>query len=417
MRVFLAPAPALVPPLDAPARDVVILDRTLGETMERELRSVGLEIVPVASLEEGESRARQEPEGAFVLLDSVLASRQVLRRFVKLAPAQGPGAVVCALPKSLGNDFLSHVEGLDPRAPKAGGDPVWTAPFYFLRGPSGSLAGAEPLVLPYKEQVLRFPVPVAVLGKPEHVVGMSQSYLCNVSHWVHVLRLNTAAIAGWWFERLHWGVVLGPLWIAWRLLSGFPWIGGRLAGGLRSVSALAQVHHSAHIEVSIVKKKAVIGAHTSIRNSFIDEGAMIGDGARIFGSVIGKGAFVATNSIVFGSVVYPEAFAAQQIMQASILGRRSCVLAASWFFDVNFFRNIRVSHRGKLVDSGTQFLGVAVGPQTRVGAGVWVGSGREIPSGALVVKPTDEVITRIGPVENGVPYTVREGELVKLGAG
>ena len=145
-----------------------------------------------------------------------------------------------------------------------------------------------------------------------------------------------------------------------------------------------------------MKTKAVIGAHTSIRNSFIDEGAMIGDGARIFGSVIGKGAFVATNSIVFGSVVYPEAFAAQHIVQASILGRRSCVLAASYFFDVNFFRNIRVAHRGKLMDSGSQFLGVCVGPNTRVGAGVWVGSGREIPSGALLVRQTGDVATRIG---------------------
>jgi acetyltransferase-like isoleucine patch superfamily enzyme len=418
MRVFLAPAAATVSPLDEPARDAVVLDRTLGQAMASELAAVGLERVNVASLEEGESRARAEAEGAFVLLDSVIASRVVVQRFVKAARTRaGSVALVCALPKGLGIDFLSHVEGLDPSEPKGGGAAVWTAPFYFLRGAAVSLASAEPLVLPYKEQILRFPVPVAVLGSSEHVVGMSESYLCNVSHWVHVLRVNTAAIAGWWFDRLRWGVVLGPAWIAWRLLSGFPWRGGRLAGGMKSVSWSAKVHHSAHLELSIVKRKATIGAHATVRNSFIDEGANIGDGARIFGSVIGKGAFVATNAIVFGAVVYPEAFAAQHIVQASILGRRSCVLAASYFFDVNFFRNIRVPHRGKLMDCGAQFLGVCVGPNTRVGAGVWVGSGREIPKNALLVRPQDDVAMRIGDVEPNVPYTVRGGALAKLGGG
>ena len=101
MRVFLAPALAPVSPLDEPARDAVILDRTLGETMARELAAAGLELLAVSSLEEGEARAREEAEGGVVLLDSVIASRIVVRRFVKAARARsGQVAVVCALPKS-----------------------------------------------------------------------------------------------------------------------------------------------------------------------------------------------------------------------------------------------------------------------------------------------------------------------------
>jgi acetyltransferase-like isoleucine patch superfamily enzyme len=149
----------------------------------------------------------------------------------------------------------------------------------------------------------------------------------------------------------------------------------------------------------------------------VGEGAFIGEGARIFGSVIGKGAFVATNSSVFGSVVYPEAFASQVLMQFSVLGRRACALITSNFFDVNFSRNIRVSHRGKLVDSGSRYLGVCVGPSARIGGGVWVASGREIPAGALVVKPAGPTITHVGALEPGVPYAARDGKLVKVEQG
>ena len=414
MRVFLAPADAPVSPLDAPARDAMILDRSLGDTMATELRAVGLEVVSVASLEDGEGRARREPEGAFVLLDSVLASRTVVRNFVRAARSRsGATAVVCALPRFLATDYLSHIDGLAPAESRSSTAAIWTAPFFFLRG-NTSIAGAEPLLLPYKEQILRIPTPVGILGTTEYQVGISESYLCNVSHWVHVLRANASATAGWWFDRLRWGIVLGPAWVAWRILCGFPWSGGRLGGALNHVAFGASVHHTAHLELSIVRKGATIGAHASVKNSYVGEGAFIGEGARLFGSVIGKRAFVATNSVVFGSVVYPGAFAAQLLMQACLLGRDASVFTNSNFFDLNFTRNIRVFHRGQFVDSGSRFLGSCVGPEARLSAGVWIASGRELPKGALIVKPPGEAVSKIGALEPGAAYAVREGGLVKV---
>jgi acetyltransferase-like isoleucine patch superfamily enzyme len=414
MRVFLAPASAPVPPLDAPARDALVLDRTLGETMARELAAAGLDVVPVPSLGDGEERARREPDGGFVLLDSVIASRTAIRRFVGAARRASGGAFALALPGALLTDGLAPLDGLDARE-VPNGRPVWTVPFFFLRGASASIAGAEPLVLPFKELVLRFPIPRAILGRTEQTVGISETYACNVSHWVHVLRLNQVAIAGWWFDRVRWGVLLGALWMAWRVLCGFPWFGGRVLAGLRSTSMGAKVHYKAHLELSVVKKGAVVGAYACIKNSFIAEGAMIGEGARVFGSVIGKGGFVAAGSTVFGSVVYPGAFASQVLMQVSILGQDSCALITSNFFDVNFSRNVRVFHRGRYVDSGAQFLGVCVGPEARIGGGVWVASGREIPRGALVVKPAGPIVAKVGALEPGVPYASRDGVLVRVG--
>jgi hypothetical protein len=425
VRVFISPGLAALSPFDAPARDAWLLDRTLGETMARDLAAAGLERVPVASLAEGEARARQEAQGAFVILDSVLCSPSVIRRFVKEAVQAarrrtGAAAFVCALPRAVGTDQLSHVDGLEARdAPPAAagrqGPSVWTAPFYFVRG-AGSIATAEPLVQPYRESVMRIPVPFGVLARSGEVVtiGLSESYMCNVSHWVHVLRINVPGMFGWWVRRLRFGVVLGPLWLFWRFLLGFPWWGGRLFGAVRGVSWGARVHHTAVVELSVVKKGAIVRPQAGVYNSFIDEGATIGEGAQISGSVVGKGALVAANSVINSSVVYPGAMAGQLLMQGTVLGRNAAAFTNSNFFDVNFTRNVHVAKEGRVVDSGSQMLGVCVGPEARVAAGIWVASGREIPAGALLVKPPGEIAARMGSPVPGEAQVVVDGEVVPL---
>jgi hypothetical protein len=424
VRVFLSPGPAALSPFEAPARDAWLLDRTLGETMARDLTAAALEVVLVASLAEGEARARQEVQGAFVLLDSVLCSPTVIKRFVKGAVQAarrqtGPVALVCALPRSVGTDYLSHVDGLEareaPAAPGAQGASVWTAPFYFVRG-AGSIAAAVPLVQPYRENLMRLPVPFGVFARAGEVltISLSESYMCSVSHWVHVLRINIPGLFGWWVKRLRLGLVLGPLWLFWRFLLGFPWWGGRLFGAIRGVSWGAQVHHTAVVSLSVVKKGASVRAQAGVHNSFVDEGAVISEGAQVSGSIIGKGALVAANSVIISSVVYPGAMAGQLLMQGTVLGRNSAAFTNSNFFDLNFERNVRVAKEGRVVDSGSQMLGVCVGPEARVAAGIWVASGREIPAGALLVKPPGEIAANIGNPAPGQAHVVVDGDVVPL---
>jgi carbonic anhydrase/acetyltransferase-like protein (isoleucine patch superfamily) len=416
VRVFVSPGPAVISPLEAPARDAWVLDRTLGQTMAEDLAAAGLEVVPVDSLEDAEARARSEPEGAFAILDSVLCSPVVIRRFIRAARAKaGPAALVCALPRAIATDTLSHVEGLDARE-VAGTGKVWTAPFYFLRG-GGTIAGAEPALQEYRETPFSHPIPFGILGREGEVftVAVGESYMCNVSHWVHVMRINSAAMGGWWVKRLRIGYVLGAVWLFWRFLLGFPWWGGRLYGAIRGVSWGARVHHTAVAELSVVKKGAIVSAGASLRNSFVDEGAIIGEGARVSGSVIGKGATVAPNSVVTLSVVYPGAMAGQLLMQASVLGKNSAAFTNSCFYDLNFVRNVRVSHRGRVVDSGSQMLGVCVGPEARVAAGIWVASGREVPAGSLLIKQPGEIATHMGEPARGEAHVVVDARVVPLG--
>ena len=47
-------------------------------------------------------------------------------------------------------------------------------------------------------------------------------------------------------------------------------------------------------------------------------------------------------------------------------------------------------------------------------AGIWVASGREVPAGALLVKPSGEVATNIGAPTPGVAHIVVDGDVVPV---
>jgi acetyltransferase-like isoleucine patch superfamily enzyme len=416
MPAFLVRVNDSVSPFGTPARDAWLLDTTLGAAAERTLRRAGLEPVHVDSLEEAEARARESARGAIVTLDSVAFSPQLLRDFLRAAArTSGDTALRCAVPPNAATDLLAHVTGLERVESKGGGGEVWTAPMYFLRG-KASLASASVHVVPHKPSLVRLPVPKGFLGgAPELVVGVSESFLCNVSHWVHILRLNATAIVVPWNERRRVGMsILGIAWYLWRLLLSFPFVGGRILESFRMVDRKARVHHSAHIEGSVIRKGVDIGVGAVIKYSYIGEGAHIEDGAHVVGAVIGPGAFVSRQSVVVSSVLYPGSFAGQQLMQFSILGPDAIVLAMSNFFDLNLDRNIRVAHGTSVVDSGSRMLGACIGPRARIGGGVWVASGREIPADAFIVKDPAEVAFRIGDVGTAAAI-VRGGTAQPLG--
>lgn len=416
MRLFLVHNPALVSPLEAPARDAWLLDSTLGRFMEREFDRLGLTIERVSTVTEAEERCRKEADGAFVTFDSTVCSRLLVERFVRAARRRrGPACLVCALPRGNAIDEMALLDGLEEDVHPSSGEPTWRAPLYFLRG-AGSLASPEPVVLPYEEDPFIIKMPVGYTGKPEEAHWLTESYACNVCHWLHVHRLNMAAMTSWWWNRLRSGYWIGGLaWAAWRVLSGFPWTGGRLLEGIRSVSLRASIHRSTCLQLAVVKKGASIGPFCFLQNAYVGEGATIESGATVINSVIADGAFVGRDCAICSSVVYPRAFAGQFLMQASLLGEDACAFTNSGFFDLNLKKNARVLHRGKYVDAGSQFVGVCMGPRSRVAAGVWVASGREIPQGALLVKDPADTASDMERVAPDGPSIIRNGAVIPLG--
>jgi hypothetical protein len=402
---------ATIPPLDAPAAEAWFLGGTLASRMQRVLEGAGLTVERVSSLEEAAARAGRHPEGALVTHDSVAFSRSVVRGLLDGFARGEARAVVAALPEARATTTLSHVAGLE--RVDARGTPAFTAPIYALRG-GADPRGAEPLLLPYKEIEWKLPVPVGMLGHAEEPFAGTDTYMVRVDHWSHVLRVNIAALVAQWFERAQ--SAGGKLWYLWRALLGFPWRRGRLAGAIRAVHRKAQVHHRAHVELSVVEEGAIIGANAIVKGSYVARGARIDDGAIVNASVVGENAFVANGAALMCCVLFPGAFAAQQKMQFAVLGPSSVAFTGSFFYDLNFDRNVQVMHRGKLVDAGTRFLSVCLGPWARVAGGVWVASGREIPAHALVVQPPGLVLHKVdAALAQTHMTTIADKQLVGLG--
>ncbi len=408
---FVVHDAATIPPLDVPAADTWFLGGPLAAQMQRVLERAGLAVERVDSLDEAAARAARHEDGALIAHDSVAFSRSVVRHLLDGFARGERAAVVAALPEARATSTLAHVSGL--ARVDANGTPAFTAPLYAVRG-GADPGAAEPLLLPYKELEWKLALPVGMLGRAEEPFAGTDTYLVRVDHWSHVLRLNIAALVAQWFERAQ--SVRGKLWYLWRALCGFPWRRGRLVGAIRAVHRKARVHHTAHVEFSVVEEGAVIGAHATVKGSYVARGARIDDGAIVNVSVVGENAFVANGSMMLCCVLFPGAFSAQQRIQFSVLGPGSVALTGSYFYDLNFQRNVQVVHRGRVVDAGSRFLSVCVGPRARVAGGVWVASGREIPARALIVQPPGQVVHKIDAALAGSKMTtVADKQLIEIG--
>lgn len=404
---FVVRDTAIIPPLNAPASESWLLGGRLWPQMEAQLIGAGLEVTRVDTIEEAADRAKQAPEGAIVTHDSVAFSRVVLARLLDAFAEDSGLALAAALPDGETTRRLSHVSGLETV------ENGFMAPLYAIaRG--GNLADARPFVLPFKEHVAKIPLPPGMTGRTEAPLGISDTYLCRVDHWVHILRVNQAALAAHWAQKAGtWG---GRFWYLWRALLGFPWRRGRLAASINQIHRKAKIHHTAHVELSVIEEGAEIGAHAIIKSSWIGRGARVDDAAIVNGTVVAERAYVANAAAMTGAVLYPESFAAQQKMQLCVFGEGAVAFTGSYFYDLNFGGNVRVMHRGRPVDGGDQFTSVCLGPWSRIAGGVWIASGREVPEGALIVQPPDQVVLTIDDAVAGAQMTaVSERRLIPLG--
>ena len=387
-RVFVVSDPTPVTPLAVPAAGTWLLDRPLAARSRLAFEEAGLEVEPVGSFEEAATRAADG--GGVVTYDSVYASPRVVRGLLERFASGDEPAIPAALPDAQATRRLAHIDGLE--AVTVDGKPAFTAPLIAV-APGGDARSATPALLPYQERKLSFSIPVGMFGEGDASFAATDGVLVRVGHWAHVLRLNLSAFLAGWIDR--WHRPSGRLWYLWRALLGFPWRRGRLGEAIRRVHPKAKVHHRAVVELSVIEEGAYVGANAVIKSSWIGKGARIDDGAMVSASVVGAGAFVASGSGIFNCVLCPGAFAAQHKMQFSVLGENSVAFTGSYFYDLNFERNVRVPFRGKLADAGERFLSVCLGPWARVAGGVWIASGREVPAGALVVQPPDRVLSKI----------------------
>jgi acetyltransferase-like isoleucine patch superfamily enzyme len=79
-------------------------------------------------------------------------------------------------------------------------------------------------------------------------------------------------------------------------------------------------------------------------------------------------------------------------LQSSVIGRQAFIAQHAIIMDRSFHQEVPVLDDGHRVSSGRGFLGVALGHGARVGAGVVLGYGTELPNGATAVLDPSRIL-------------------------
>ncbi len=261
-----------------------------------------------------------------------------------------------------------------------------------------------------EEEVLEIPLPTAFRdGDGPARVALPRHPVITIHHWIHLLWANQAAGASIARRTPMWRGLLKVLWAVLRAGSLRRW---RVLAKLNTIGPGCDIHPTAVVEGSTLGRGVTVGAFARVLFSTLGDGATVMAGAHVEASTIGPGATLAQMTAMRLCVLYPEAFHGQGMLQASVLGRGTLTTMASYFIDLNFERNIRVVLDGTLHDTGTRFLGSAIGHGCRVGTGVWLAPGRALPNGTVWFRDPREVVAKVPERGDAGPFVTEGGALV-----
>ncbi len=364
-----------IAPWDDPVGAVHVVGVPLAERQERAARALGL--VWVGDVDTAGTEA-----DTLYWDDDLDVSIPALRHFLKRARGAGQ---LCLTERPAGRSPLDA----EPAGPVVDGEPTR---LYGLRFATGGPV----------------PVPPAGFGGTTRLpMGVDAPWFISartavtIRHWVHVLRANLAATP----VALGDALLMAPWNLAWT------WLRAPLRAGPGRLAAIGpgcDIHPTARLEACRVGRGVRIGAYTVLRGCIIGDGAIIEDHVTARGSVVEAGAHLANYAMFNLSVLGPGSSIGHIGGQACVLGSRSFVASFAILQDLSFGGNVRVRVGAELVDSGTPFLGVAVGHDVRLASTLVVPPGREVPNGVeLHVDPE----FRVGSLPAELPpgrYVVRQ---------
>lgn len=195
----------------------------------------------------------------------------------------------------------------------------------------------------------------------------------TVRHWTHLLRANLAAAP----VAIGDALLMRPWNLAWTWLRS-PLRAG--AGRLAAVGRGCDIHPTARLEGCVLGRGVRVGAYSVLRGCVVGDEAIVEDHVTARGSVIGDGAHLANYAMFNLSVLGRGSSIGHIGAQASILGDGSFVASFAVLQDLNFAGTVRVRDGDVLVDSGTPFLGVAVGHRSRIASTLVIPPGRAVPN-------------------------------------
>jgi carbonic anhydrase/acetyltransferase-like protein (isoleucine patch superfamily) len=395
-RVVRVASGRVVAPWGDPVSRVRILGMPLEERQDRVLAGMGLRWN--AEMSADEAAATPAAAGELRWRDDVDVTPAALRAFLKAAGVEGGRMCTLERPARAGE---LEVEPSGSSFRFEGADQA-TRRVAVTLGPSERDVTVPPRGF---GGTMRTTGPF----RSETAWWITDRTATTIAHWSHVLRANLSALPAAFGENL----VRQP----WRVL--WTWARSPLqAGGgrLAVVGKRCRIHPTARLEMCILGDDVEVGAYSVLRGCVLGDGARVEDHVTARGAVVGPGAHLGNYCLFNISVLGARSSISHIGAQATVVGDETFIATFASLLDLNLTGNIRVPWEGRLADTGTPFLGCAVGHRVRMGAGTWVAQGRAIPNDITLVAQPHGMLARIPTdVAPGV-YAVEDGRLVPVSA-
>lgn len=256
------------------------------------------------------------------------------------------------------------------------------------------LQAAEVVTLDPQERMLDVPVPPEQFGASILELPLTERLLLPCHHWLQLLWVNLLGMPPFLWRELAGRNVVE---VAWRAT-----VAAVRAGSLHPMQIGAKlgrqgrgcrIHPSAVVEGSWLGDHVQIGANAVVRGCVLGDGSVVEDLALAEFSVMAAGARIQRQAMLKLSVAAPRA-SMGGVMQLGVLDQDAAVKRGALMMDMAFGQQLRVRHRGQLVEAPLGLAGVCVGARTLVGAGVKVAGGRALPPDLQIVGEAD-LVTRI----------------------
>ncbi|MGE0133545.1 MAG: hypothetical protein AB7L91_04215 [Dehalococcoidia bacterium] len=383
IRVFVEPTGRRIAPFDDPIGETPVLNRPLRAWQAEAFADGGFVVSPTL-----------EPP-CLVVPDTLFASGSALRAFVDAA---GGDDAVLVLKHS---EFAKMTTPVQPRVSEVDEGYLFEA----VRYVSGRDGIPQRVVVDPLERVINFRLPGQYTGVQDVRIGLPRRPVMTLHHWVHILWVNQMAAGYEAMASPMRGTVLRVLWAVLRARSVNRW---KVLRRLSTRGKRCDIHPTALIEGSTLGDGVTVGPNARVLFSRVGDGATIMAGAQVEYSVLGERSWVSQDTVLRFSVLYPDALAGY-FLQLSVMGRHSMTVGVA-VLDLNVERATRVELDGALHSSGQQFLGSAFGHRSRVGAGIFLSTGRMIPNDYLLLGDTRQVLANIPPgLADAGPLVVADG--------
>jgi acetyltransferase-like isoleucine patch superfamily enzyme len=417
MKAYILPSGRKISPFGDPVSESMIGNRTLADHQDLVLRRAGFEAERIAGPGEID-------ESRFLLTyDDVFFTRRVMDDFAKQA-AKADASIRCGLPAD--SLFVNRTRALQD-LPEGDGLALYRLAWIHAEKPprtgeelAACLQAARPVRARFKEKVLQMPAPPRISGFSHYDHPVTSSVVMHIRHWVHLLWANQLSVQIRWVET----VLDHKPWAFWKLVQGgaIALFSGRWsrAGILWTLLGRANrrgkncfVHPTARVEGCLFGDNVKVGAYALVRGSVLGDNVTIEDRANVYFSVVGSDCFISKNSTMVFCAGYPGSDLCTNGIQACLFGRGCALTSFVRVIDIKARGEIRVMFEGQLHSAGTNLLGACFGHRSFAGLDVAIQPGREIPNGAVLVKPPGDIFHRIpADLPPGVPAWVEDGVAV-----